>query len=163
MSDFLPPEYAVPSGSDHYMKFEQGENRFRILSKPIIGWEDWDNKKPIRFKMTQKPDASIDPQKPVKHFWAMVVYNVLANKLQILEITQSGIQKSIKALAADPDWGNPNGYDIKVTRKGSGLETEYALNPVPHKPLSEEIGQLYDASNINLEALFDGGDPFKTI
>lgn len=162
MNDFLPAEYTAPTGGSHnYFKFEKGENRFRILSKPIIGWLDWADKKPLRFKFDQKPAASIDPKKPVKHFWAFVVWNYKTETLQILEITQSTIQGAIQSLTRDEDWGNPFLYDIKVIKTGEGMETAYAVNPVPHKPVSKEIQAELVHSNINLEALFVGGDPFE--
>lgn len=160
--NFLPETYEAPKGSSNYMKLSKGENRFRILSKPIIGWEDWKDKKPIRFAMNEKPSSPIDPKKPIKHFWAMVVWNAIEEKVQILEITQSTIQGAIQNLSKDSDWGSPFEYDIKITRSGDGMETEYTINPVPHKPVTEEIKKAYfDKQPIDLTALFSGGDPFE--
>jgi hypothetical protein len=161
MDNFLPDAYEVPSSSGNYLKFDQGENRFRILSKPVIGWEDWKDKKPLRFHMDSKPEKPVDPKKPVKHFWAMVVWNYKLGRIQILEITQSSIQKAIKALAADEDWGDPLAYDIKVSRTGEGMETEYQINPAPHKPIAEEIVEQQSTVKVNLDSLFEGKDPFS--
>ncbi len=158
-NDFLPADYEVPSNSN-YLKFKDGETRFRILSKPVVGWEDWKDKKPVRFRFDSKPQKSFDPEKPVKHFWAMVVWDYQGSRMAILEITQVGIQKTIKGLAKDPDWGDPSGYDIKVVRSGSGFDTEYTVAPVPHKPVATEILEQYQNASINLDALFDGKDPF---
>lgn len=160
MDDFLPQGYEPPASGGNYMKFEKGENRFRILSRPIIGWEDWEDKKPVRFRMDAKPEKPIDPKKPIKHFWAMAVWNYKTSRVQVLEITQSSIQKAVKALADDADWGNPLEYDIKVVRTGDGMDTEYQTNPVPHKPLTDEIKEQVAQVKVNLEALYDGGDPF---
>jgi len=160
MDNFLPDDYDVPT-DNKYIKFQAGDNRFRILSKPIIGWEDWLDKKPHRFHMTDKPAKPFDPKKPIKHFWAMVAWNYDAGKLQILEITQTGIQKKIKALAQDADWGDPQNYDIKVTKSGSGMETEYEVKPVPHKPIGDDVMIARDSTVVDLEQLFTGGDPFN--
>lgn len=161
-NDFLPTDYEAPKTSGGYMKFKDGENRFRILSRPIIGWEDWKDKKPIRFRLDAKPDRPVNPKKPIKHFWAFVVWNVLEEKIQILEITQSSIQSEIQALTKDEDWGNPFEYDIKVKRMGDGLDTKYSVNPVPHSKLSATVKTaLAEKGAINLEALFEGGDPFS--
>jgi hypothetical protein len=157
-NDFLPEEYKVPEGN--YMKLQKGENRIRIFSKPIIGWLDWDDKKPLRYRMNAKPDYSIDAEKPIRHFWAMVVYNYAAKKLQVLEITQKTIQETIQSLAADEDWGHPSEYDIKITRKGDGMQTEYVVTPCPKKPAPVEISETFTKANINLDALYEGGDPF---
>lgn len=160
-TDFLPQGYEAPSSSGGYMKFKDGENRFRILSRPIIGWEDWKDKKPLRFRLDKKPAAPIDPKKAIKHFWAFVVWNVTEERIQILEITQVTIQSAIQNLTKDEDWGNPFEYDIKVKRSGSGMETEYTVNPAPKSKVSQEVKDaLAKMGTINLEALYDGGDPF---
>lgn len=167
MSEFLPDGYDVPSRGGNYMKFEQGENRFRILSSPIVGWECWTTtpdgaRKPLRTRMNKPFELSeIDDPESVKHFWAMPIYNYKAKEIQILEITQKGIQRAIKALTADPDWGSPLGYDLVVNRKGEGMETEYQVMPKPAKELEPGIKEAYQAMKINLEALYTGDDPFS--
>ena len=163
---FLPNDYEVPVKSGNYMRFQEGENRFRILSSPIIGWEAWEEKgdgtrKPIRRPM-DKPFNIEDIEKPeeVKHFWAMPVYNYQEERVQILEITQKGLQKSIRALAKDEDWGSPTEYDLVVTREGKELDTKYTLNPKPAKKIDSGILKLYEDMRIDLTALYRGEDPF---
>lgn len=158
---FLPENYESPKSSGHYMKFQDGENRIRILSRAIVGWEDWQDKKPVRFRMDSKPVKAIDPAKPIKHFWAFIVYNYNEEQVQILQITQAGIRKAIEALTRDQDWGKPHMYDLKIYKKGEGKETEYSVNPVPHKLLSETIERAFFDRPISLDALFDGQDPFS--
>lgn len=159
-NNFMPEGYELPKGESNYMRFQQGENKFRIMSQPIIGWLDWEDKKPLRFPISQRPERPINPDKPIKHFWAMIVWNYNTSSIQILEITQGGIQKSIKALADDEEWGNPYGYDIKVTKTGEKMDTEYKVNPSPHKPCTKEMIEAYDKKPIYLGALFQGADPF---
>jgi hypothetical protein len=158
---FLPTDYQAPKASNFYMKFQEGENKFRILSQPILGWEDWQDKKPVRFRFDEKPARPIDPKKPIKHFWAMIVWNYLAEEIQILHITQSSIRKSLQTLCMDKDWGEPYSYDIKIVKTGKDLETEYVLNPLPHKPLPSHVIDLFNERRCNLEALFDNEDPFS--
>jgi len=161
---FLPKNYELPKSGSSYMKFEQGENLFRVLSSPIIGWLDWKEedgkRKPLRFRMDEKPAKPFNPKKPIKHFWAMKVWNYKTEKVEVLEITQSGIQSKIKALVDDSDWGKPFDYDLRIVREGEGLDTEYSLNPKPKKDLPKEIQEKADEVEVNLEALFDGEDPF---
>lgn len=159
---FLPENYEAPKSSNNYLKLQDGENRIRILSRPIIGWEDWTpEKKPIRFRMEDKPSKSIDPKKPVRHFWSFVVFNVIEGKIQIMNVTQASIRKSIEGLSKDADWGSPYEYDIKIIKSGEGIDTEYVVNPVPHKPLLKEIVDAFDEMPCNLEALFTNDDPFS--
>lgn len=115
---FLPEGYEAPASNANYMKLLDGENKIRILSKPIVGWLDWKDKKPLRFRMNAKPEKPVDPAKPIKHFWAFLVWNYAESHVQVLELTQATIQKAIADLSKDDDWGPPFGYDIKITRKG---------------------------------------------
>jgi hypothetical protein len=159
---FLPEDYQAPKQNNHYLKLQDGENRIRILSKPIFGWEDWTlERKPVRFEMNDKPAKSIDPKKPLKHFWAFIVWNINEEQIQIMQITQATIKSSIEALYKDADWGSPFNYDIKINRKGEGIETEYTVNPAPHKAVSQEVLQAFKERPINLEALYVSGDPFS--
>src|SRR3990167_2889813 len=162
-STWLPTDYEAPKGNSNYLRVEKGENRFRILSSPIIGWEDWDNKNPLRFRMNEKPEKSIDPKKPIKHFWAFIVFNYFKNEIQIMEITQKSIQSSIETLAKYKDWGNPFGFDIKILREGDGMDTEYTVNPVPHKPVTEEVLAAFRLKPCFLDALYNGEDPFDMV
>lgn len=160
---FLPENYESPKAANAgYMKLQDGENRIRILSAPILGWEDWTlEKKPIRFRYSEKPTSSIDPKKPVKHFWAMIVWNYNEQKIQILEITQATIRKCLEKLCKDPDWGAPYFYDIKICKEGQNVDTEYTVNPISPKPVAEQIIDQFNSNPCNLEALFDNGDPFS--
>ena len=129
MSDFLPSNYKVPvSQNGGYMKLQTGKNKFRILTSPVIGYEYWkeieDGRKPVRVRM----DVKVSPNElgedgVLKHFWAMVVWNYSVGEIQILEITQKNIQKAIKELASDEEWGSPLEYDLTITKEVEKLET----------------------------------------
>lgn len=165
MEDFLQSDYKLPSGSDKYMKLGQGDNRFRILSSAVTGVEFWietdkGGKKPIRIKEGGiAPDNFVDDP---KSFWAFVVWNYQEEKVQILSITQRTIQKSILAISKDGDWGNPiQKYDIVVNKKGTTKDnTEYQTMPKPPTKMDEGILQLYKDLKIDLNALYEGKDPF---
>lgn len=167
---FLPDGYEVPSTEGNYMKFKKGENKFRILSSPIIGFEYWieegGKKKPIRKRSNEDIVlAEVPEPDKIRHFWAMVVFDHSDEKVKILEVTQKIVLKALTALAKDEDWGDPKGdkgYDIVVTREGEDLQTSYSVSPKPRKPLKDGVMELYKNMNINLDGLFDGKDPFQT-
>lgn len=158
-STFLPEGYETPEGNNNYLKFQKGENKFRILSRPIVGWLDWKDKKPYRFIMSAKPEKPLE-KGPIKHFWAFLVWDFVNPGVKILEITQQTVQSAIANLSKDEEWGSPFEYDLKVTRKGDGLETEYAVTPSPKKPLTDEIKKSALEKPAYLEALFTGSDPW---
>lgn len=166
MNNFLPEGYETPVSESRYMKFEKGDNRFRILSSPIIGWVGWKDKKPARHK-TEEGFKGIILDNPYRHFWAMKVWNFKTNRIEVLEITQKGLMSGIESLSKNPDWGSPlgsidkEGYALKVSRSGDGLETKYVLEPVPHSKITEEMALEIESVLVNLDALWDGGDPFE--
>jgi hypothetical protein len=158
-NDFLPNDYEAPQGGGNYLKLQKGDNKFRVLSKPIIGWVDWKDQKPFRFPMKQKPEKPLT-DKPIKHFWAFLVYDYADSQVKIIEITQATIQKSIADLSKDEEWGAPFEYDIKISKKGEDLKTEYSVTPSPKKPLTAEQKQAALDKPCYLEALFSGADPW---
>jgi hypothetical protein len=159
---FLPQNYQAPkNSSDGYMKLQPGENKLRILSAPVIGWEAWSNNKPLRYKMDDKP-VSMDKEKPVRHFWAMIVWNYGEEKIQILNITQATIRNCLEALSNDVEWGAPFYFDVKIIKSGEKMDVEYMVNPLPHRPVRQDIINAFNARPANLEALFDNLDPFDT-
>ncbi len=159
---FLPEDYQAPRLSNSFMKFQEGENRIRILTHPILGWEDWIDNKPVRYRFNNKPTKSFDAKKPFKHFWSFIVWNYNDEQIQILHLTQSTIRNNIESLCKDNDWGSPFFYDIKITKKTEGIKTQYLVNPLPHKQLDPKIIKCFRDRPCNLEAMFENTDPFAT-
>lgn len=168
MSDsFLPKGYEAPVSGSGYTKLQDGDNVIRILSSAIVGFEYWDkDNKPVRSAepFTETPNIKSDkegkPQK-AKHFWAFAVWNYGTKAVEIMQITQKSIQSAISNLVADADWGDPKKYDIKITRSGAELTTEYAVSPKPAKALTAAIEKEYADKKINLDALYTGANPFE--
>lgn len=167
MPNFLPNEYNVPQPASNYMRFEEGTNKFRVLSSAIVGYEYWNtDTKPIRSKepwslIPKDIKINDDGSYRINHFWAFVVWNYQENSVQILEITQATIQRAMK-IKIDNRNGDAKGYDFIVTRTGKGLLTDYDVDVTEASPLAPEIEQAYNARPVNLEALYEGLDPFKT-
>lgn len=168
---FLPDNYSMPTDSN-YMKFEQGANKFRVLGQAIVGTEYWKTgddgkRRPVRVRPGVKISVAElevnpktnEPETP-KHFWAFPVWNYQASRVQILELTQKSIMNAITAYVENEDWGDPKDYDITVTKNGQGLETEYQVIASPHKKISQEIVEAFLETKVNVEALYDGADPF---
>lgn len=156
----MPEGYKLPDSAS-FMKFVTGKNKFRILSPLTVGYEYWTTEnKPVRSRtpFEETPDGKVDETSGkvnVNHFWAVVVYNYATESIQLLEITQKGIQKYILGLVNDPDWGKPQGYDLVVTREGDGFATKYTVAANPHKEMPADILAEYEASGISAESLFE--------
>lgn len=161
----LPEGYQPPKSAGRYFKFEEGANKFRILSKVITGYEVWTEdvqgkRKPVRARTLNELKVT-GPDQP-KHFWAMAVWNRKEKRVQILEVTQRTIQNQLYAFYHDEDWGDFGGYDITVTRKTTPEgRTTYTVFPSPQKPLDNDIKEEIKKTYVKLEALYDGEDPFS--
>jgi len=155
---FLPPNYEVPKTGGSYTKFQPGDNKFRILSAPVMGFEYWNTEgKPVR--LHNYPDvkpANMRNGETIKHFWALKVWNYRTEALEVLEIVQSTIQSAILALSSSADWGDPREYDITINKSGSGKEnTKYAIMPSPMKPAATHILEALAADENSLDDLFE--------
>lgn len=184
MADFYNKEdsYEIPSTSN-YMRFEEGDNKFRILGafsegsaiQGLLYWTTIEGKrKPVR--LAKKGDGTF-PGVPVdqlevnkfgdidqpKYFWAMPVWNYAEKKVQILEITQKSILKVIQAQIVNPKWGDPRDYDIIVNRGKEGDKTVYTVTVDPKEKLDNAVIDQYINTSINIKALFSGDDPFMSI
>lgn len=170
---FLPPSYTVPSGAGgNYFKLQQGKNKVRILTSPITGWCYWvvdeaGKARPMRVPellADMPPNIRIDekgkPEDP-KHFWAMAVWNFSTGTLQVWEVTQKTIQRSLVAIAMDEDWGDPRNCNLTIDRSGEGLDTTYSVLPSPIKNSdpNEKIEQALVSNPVQLERLYEGGNP----
>lgn len=168
MTNFLPDHYRIPDSKSGYFKLKQGANRLRILSPAITGFLYWNNQnKPVR----QKDSFDMMPEdiklkddgtySDIKHFWAFCVWNYDLNMVQILEITQSSIQSAMK-IKIDNREGNATENDFIITRTGEGFNTEYDVDVANPSPIPTDAVVAMKAKKINLEALYNGGDPFSS-
>lgn len=172
---FARKDFKVESTGGNYMKLAKGTNRIRILTDMIDGFVYWvdpegnvvpkgkkgpEGSKPVRVRSYKDAEAkNLGSQYDCKQFVAGVVWNYAENAMQVLEITQSTIIEALQGLDANPDWGEWSNYDIVIERTGDALTTEYVVTPIPPKPFTQNVEGL---SNIKLEALYDGGDPFAS-
>lgn len=160
---FLPSDYTIPPSS-RYTKFKNGTTKIRILSNCITGWEYFNiDNKAVRSKEKFKSVTDMQEDWKIKHFWAFIVYNYETKQIEITQINQVNIRAYIHNLCLDPDYWDPKGYDIKITRSWDGMDTKYSVVPWPVTPLWKEIASLYEADDINLNALYEWKDPFNSV
>lgn len=159
--DFISDD-VVSSGSGRYLNIKKSDTtKFRCISKPIFGWVEWIDKAPVRTPLEDGEPEATDADNPPKKFMALAVYDYEDAKVKILELTQQSIIKAIKALAQNADWGSPFGYDINISKTGEGLKTKYSVLPSNKKATSKDIIREANASPCNLEALYEGEDPWN--
>ncbi|KKN71716.1 hypothetical protein LCGC14_0417820 [marine sediment metagenome] len=159
-----------PVSTGNYLnKFEEGDNKIRIIKKPITGYEYWreidGERKPVRLKALPKemPEEAL-PAKygdKIKYFEAFEVWNYAAEKIQIMQLTQVTIYDGLMNYDMNDDWGDLRHYDVTIKKTKEGDRTSYDVMASPPTELSEEIANASAEIDIDLEDLFDGKDPFK--
>lgn len=155
------------SGNGRYINPAKidGEKRLRFFGAGITGWEAWtSDNKPVRWEI--KPDefpSNIrrdDGNVNCKRFLSGLVYDYEDSSFKILNITQRTLMDQLFRFMKDSDYGDPSGYDIKISKTGEGLKTVYTLVAAPPKPVTKEVASAYEEVTCNLNALFDGDDPW---
>jgi len=177
----LSDNYTDPSTISDYLKIGNKESYdIRIVGSftdprsGVQGWEAWkdtvneqgaDVRVPERVGLKDKAMLSRKgyPDKEIKFFWGLAVYNRSIDRIQCWQINQVTIRRQLETLLKHRAWGVPNRYDINVSREGEGFDTEYTLNALPADdggglrtcPIAE---QALEESTIDLRQLFVGGD-----
>lgn len=148
------------SGGLFMKKLEQGENRMRILTKPIPGYVWWP-------EGSNKPERAHGPTdiptgvKDAKYFWFLTI--AINGEVKFLELKQKTILSQIKALSDNTEWGEVQDYDITITRSGQDLETQYTVVPNPKKAIDADVALQWAniKARYNPENLFTNGTPLE--
>lgn len=165
----IPKNIEIPRGSGQFMKFQEGKNKFRVLSDVVIGWEGWKDNKPFRHEgqvckiKPEQVDLNQNGKPNINYFWAMTVWDYKSNAIQVLEITQKTIMGVLYELEQTEEWGDLKNYDVQVTKEKKDGKTVYTTTAIPPKPLSKEIVEAYKATEIDLSKLFEGKYPMDDV
>ena len=166
MSNTIPDNFEPTSGNSNYLRLTPGKHRVRILADAIAGYEYWEDttdggRKPIRSKLDAP--VPVEQAENVKKFLAFTVWSYEAERVQIMEIGQASIQRELKALEKDKEWGDLQTFDIEIERTGTDkMSTRYRVSPKPQSELNEDVIKAVEAGLPNLQALFKSEDPFAT-
>lgn len=163
---FLPSGYVAPA-SGGFSKLEIGDNTFRIVTNPVLMWVAWENKVVTRTPymlngvVTQKPTVPAGDNNSVSFTWALGVYNYKTKAVEVLDISQKGLQSAIEGYAGQDAWGHPSKYDIIINKTGTGKETKYSLRVNPPMPVSVDVSAAIADTPLDLnQLLVSGGNPF---
>jgi len=162
------PKVEESKSDSRFVKLTPGTHKLRVVTDAVVGYEFWSvDNKPIRTKKYPtnftKAKRNDDGDITVREFWAVGVVDMADNLVKTWQITQKTIKKAILTLYEDEDYGDPKGYDLKITRTGKDLsDTEYNVVPGPIRPFTPTSGQKKDIDSLNLEALFEGKYPSET-
>jgi len=160
---FYPSNYKRKESQSDYMRLAEGEQKVRILTAPIMGFETWselDGKKtPHRARLFSEAINLPSEDGKVKEFNAFIVWDYSASMVRVLNVTQRTIQEAIYLQTLDSDWSDPTKYDIVIKRMGKGMDTEYTVVFKLPKELEPQITLAFKAVTISPDNYFSGGHP----
>lgn len=153
----------LSDGSSDYLKLAKGENRVRIVSGPIAVWTSFNReatgdepktRKFITEEGAKAFNATVPKDQQAKKRYAMWVLDRASDEILLAKFGSS-IMKAVKALSLDSDYGFEGlpPYDIKITKTGEGLDTEYSVLNAPPVPLTEDEQKRVDAQQDLVEYL----------
>lgn len=162
-----------------------GSVRFALLSEePLEFYECWGTapdggQKPFRFDYEPTPEdistelGDYTPREgrggpgtaDVKFAIAVPVFNYDSGSVQVMSLTQKSILRELDAISQEEDYSDLMAWDFTLSKKGTGLTTEYKLRPAPRKKGSQDhIDSAWDEAKTNgfdISRLITGGNPFK--
>jgi len=101
----------------------------------------------------------------IKFCIAVPVFNYEAGSVQIMSISQKSILRELDAISQEEDYANLTEWDFTLSKKGSGLTTEYTLRPAPRRKGADgTISAAWEevkSAGFNLDRLLTNGNPFK--
>lgn len=105
-----------------WFKVAGGDSKkIRLVSEPAI------------FESTSKPDANGEVKISTRYAW--VIWNQTDSRAQILQQSATFFN-TVKAHATDEDWGDPTGYDFKISREGNNFnDTKYTVTASPNRDI----------------------------
>lgn len=165
----------VKTGGSDFYRLEQGMNRLRIVS----GVEE----RGTHFASSQKKSFSCQGKDTceyckagdkVKMKFLMYVIDRRDNQVKLAEFGYS-IVREVAKLQKDEDYAFAEypDYDLKITKSGEGMNTEYTVTPAPNKspltaqeaadvakqtPLHEVAERLRSNKNVSRGTITNSGE-----
>ena len=162
-----------------------GQVRFAILAnEPLCYFEVWGDDetgkpRPFRFPSEASADEIKEEmganytrrikddgtEEPQKFAIAMPIYNFDIKRIQVLSMTQKGLQKELDEISQVEEYSDMTEWDFVMTKSATVSPDMYGLRPVPRKKGTQEaIDAAWNEAVTNgfdITRLLTGGHPFK--
>jgi len=83
---------------------------------------------------------------------------------ELLILEQRGLREGITEALQDGDYSFSDDavaeFVLKISRRGTGLDTSYSVLPKPSKVTKAETEAMAEVREMNVSCLTDGGHPF---
>lgn len=164
--NFLSNNYEREEPSSQYLKLAPNTSAtIRIVSRPVEGYQVFMDGKPIRWTLAgEMPKECYKADEKARPFAAFTVWHKEDSQFKIYQCATRSVLLEIANLAEVE--GDPMTYDLKITRKGAGLDTKYYVRVDSKEAFDLDMCELSQKFNdkIDMEQLFvEGGNPFKPV
>jgi hypothetical protein len=153
-------KFLEKSASSDYVKLADGDKTsLRILSQPVVGFELFNEGKPIRWRADDKAPTLPPSEERPRKFLAFVVYEYDSQAVKVWQIGQRTIIAQLSQLFDGGEhWST---FELGLSRKGTGMDTKYTVVGKDRQPEENLIAFAQKADEyVNLDMLFDGANPF---
>lgn len=166
MSDNFFPDSVNVESTSRYARLAQGKTKLRMLGAPIFFQETWGTdatgkRVPNRFPL----GAVVAPEQigpdGLRTCMAVKVYNYNEGAIQIWQVSQKTILKSIKEYSQNGAFGSPLNYDLEISKMGQAMTTKYSVIANPPTPVNAAVAELDATTPVDLMKLLSNADPFK--
>jgi hypothetical protein len=163
---FLTNNYEREEPTSQYLKLAPNTSAtIRIVSRPVEGYQVFMDGKPIRWTVDgEMPKKCYTADEKPRSFAAFTVWHKEDSQFKIYQCATRSVLLEIANLAEVE--GDPMTYDLKITRKGAGLDTKYYVRVDSKEAFDLDMCELSQKFNdkIDLKQLFvEGGNPFKPV
>lgn len=173
MVPFSYKEWWSPKGNEgkgcsipYFGKDDLLEAQNQAFMKKIFDEADANKlKDQARKKFLREQGYAKQPWGKVKEKHVIHVLDRATGEVKLLD-KGNGVFKELKKFAMNPEYGDLRNYDVTITVKGSGLETEYSIAPArSNTPLTTQELALYEEKKVDLKKLktFENMTPEKAL
>jgi hypothetical protein len=146
--------YEIPKGDSNYLKMEDGDNRLRLTSKPME-LKLHEDKTAGKFStvICQGEGCVLCAKgSKVKYKYAYAILSRKDGKAYVYEAPIT-VFRQIVTFATNPEYGNPEEYDLTIKMSGQKPNIVYQVVPSPKKvKLSKE--ETEEVAKINLTEIY---------
>jgi len=147
--------YNPPPQDNPWLKFEEGTTTIRLLSHSYHFKSHYVKSENKSYDCTGFVEtckwcqgANLPRQ---RWAYAILVRGKEESLIKVMEVGWS-IFGTILNLSKDEDYGDPRGYDLKITKTGTGLDTSYTVIPGKETDFTEEEMKLLEPKELgNIE------------
>ena len=142
-----------------YIKFKEGSTPIRIIGEPVVRWRHWIKSLnagyfcpgpgcPVCEMNKRHKDNTGQTLHATSRRYSVQVIDREDNKIKIMDGSQALFDNLLMMM---DEVGDLETFDVKINRKGTGLDTTWGVIPQPISELSDDDLELIDGFAVDLD------------